>query len=178
MVQQKLNSVIFKDVNDDANFSDISAAGTNGEYREVTVNQDIHGLSLGDAVYYNIYTNRYARALATNTIMSEVIGLVSDVPDENTFTITMKGVLLTDRYNAIADDSIMYLSSAISGRLTNTEPANISKIIGRKIPNGIDIDIQRGYHLKSDETPVYTGIKYYTQSEIQDIINTVMKDIY
>ena len=55
---------------------------------------------------------------------------------------------------------------------------NISKIIAVKIQNGIKVDIQRGYHLIQSEEPIYDDIRYYTEQEIQDIINTIKSDIY
>ena len=177
MIEQHNNSGIYRDVFEDQ-VEDFTFLGTrNLNSYTIEVKQDFHGLVIGDAVYYDIRTRTYKAALAKNSIMSEVIGLVSKLIDARTFEITTKGFLKTDRYDYMTNNSILYLSPVISGRLVDTEPGKISKIIGIKVKDGIEVDIQRGYDLHP-ENKEYEKPRFYTEQEIDNIIQTILKDIY
>ena len=179
MIKSRNNSSIFRDVFDEDQNTDLTYIGIVGSnFEKINLEESNHGFILGDAIYYDINTNHYYRALAVNTVMSEVIGVVSKVIDNDNFELTLKGNIILDRYNTIQNDKPLYLSPIITGKLTEIEPNNISKIIAVKIQNGIKVDIQRGYHLIQSEEPIYDDIRYYTEQEIQDIINTIKSDIY
>lgn len=177
MIEQHNNSTIYRDVFEDQ-VEDFTFLGTkNLNKYTIQVSQPFHGFTLGDAVYYDIRTRNYKTALANNTIMQEVIGLVSNIIDNDTFEIITKGELETERYNYIPNGSILYLSPVITGRLIDTEPMKVSKIIGIKTKNGIEIDIQRGYDLHPEHKD-FKKARRYTEQEIQDIINIIKRDIY
>ena len=146
MIEQHNNSVIFRDVQDDNNLIDFSYIGMHGtEEQIVTLIELDNGFLLGDAIYYDYKTNHYRRALAMNQIVSEVIGVVSKLIDKDTFELTLKGSIILDRYSNIPENTPLYLSQNISGKLVQDEPTNVSKIIAITINNGIYVNIQRGY---------------------------------
>lgn len=176
---QKNNSVIFRDVDDLDDVIDLTANCSYGEGNTIILTENSHYFSIGDAIYYDFNTNHYRKGLAVNQIMSEIIGVVSKIIDKDTFELTTKGSIILDRYDNIENNSVLYLSSNISGRLVPNEPDKISKIIGIKINNGIRIDIQRGYHLiESNQETNDFELRYYTQQELQNIVTRVMTDIY
>ena len=190
MIEQHNNSVIYRDV-DEERILDFSHIGSNVNANEIVLTEPNHYFILGDAIFYDIYSNHYRRALANNSIMSEVIGVVSEIIDINTFKLTLKGNIILDRYSNIQEGSFLYLSPLITGKLIPDEPENVSKIIAVKIQNGIKVDIQRGYHLKADqlinnssnvpqyeEYVDYSDLRYYTDQELQDIIVRITNDIY
>ena len=177
MIEQHDNSVIYRDVFED-NVEDFTFMGVNNPKKHTTeIIQPFHGFVVGDAVYYDIRTKNYKLALANNSIMSEVFGVVSKLIDKDTCEVVLKGNIKTDRYNYIPKGTILYLSSTVAGRLIDTEPYQISKIIGVKSKDGIEVDIQRGYNLHPKNVE-YETPRFYTEQEIQDIINTIMRDIY
>ena len=151
MIDQHNNSVIYRDV-DEEKIVDFSHIGSSVQYEKITLYEENHYFEVGDAIYYDMHTNHYRRALAINTIMSEVIGVVSKIINKNEFQLCMKGNIFTSRYDSIPNGSYLYLSNMITGKLIQNEPEDISKIIGIKIKNGqINIDIQRGFHLTDNE---------------------------
>jgi hypothetical protein len=146
MIEQHNNSVIFRDVVDDNNLIDFSYMGIYGtEEQIISLTELDNGFLLGDAIYYDYKTNHYRRALAMNQIMSEVIGVVSKLIDKDSFELTLKGSIILDRYNNIPENTPLYLSQNISGKLVQDEPSLVSKIIGITRTNGIYVNIQRGY---------------------------------
>ena len=171
------NSVIYRNVFEDE-YINFSALGAYGSDDKIRLSEHMNGFKIGDAIYYDFKTKHYKKALAKNSIMSEVIGLVSEIHNLDEFSITLKGLIQTDRYDGIENGTVFYLSDVIPGRLTEIEPSNISKIIGNKTTNGIYINIQRGYHLSEKEIPDIIEPRRYTKQEIQDVIDTVMKNIY
>ena len=146
MIEQHDNSVIFRNVDDSSDLIDFSYIGMHGiEEQIVTLTELDNGFLLGDAIYYDYKTNHYRRALAMNQIVSEVIGVVSKLIDKDTFELTLKGSIILDRYSNIPENTPLYLSQNISGKLVQDEPTNVSKIIAITINNGIYVNIQRGY---------------------------------
>lgn len=210
MIEQHNNSTIFKSVlSDNTNVIDFSYIGMYGtEEQVVTLTESDNGFLLGDAIYYDYKTNHYRRALAVNQIMSEVIGVVSKIIDKDSFELTLKGSIILSRYSSIPVNTPLYLSQNISGKLVQDEPTAVSKLIGTKTYDGINVNIQRGYFVgcgplvqiqthdnlifnaedkafytydnQTDNTNYYpTGsLRYYTNQEIQDIITRIKNDIY
>ena len=165
MIEQHNNSVIYRDV-DEERILDFSHIGSNVNANEIVLTEPNHYFILGDAIFYDIYSNHYRRALANNSIMSEVIGVVSEIIDINTFKLTLKGNIILDRYSNIQEGSFLYLSPLITGKLIPDEPENVSKIIAVKIQDGIKVDIQRGYHLKADTK----NIEYFITKDDKYIV--------
>ena len=162
MIEQHNNSVIFRDVQDDNNLIDFSYIGMHGtEEQIITLTELDNGFLLGDAIYYDYKTNHYRRALAMNQIMSEVIGVVSKLIDKDTFELTLKGSIILDRYNKIPENTPLYLSQNISGKLVQDEPTNVSKIIAVTISNGIYVNIQRGYFVGFSSAVFFASAESY-----------------
>lgn len=179
MIKHHDNSVIYREFYSEDNILNFDYLGmNNSETKIIELTENSHGFIPGDAIYYDIKNNHYRRALANNTIMSEVIGVVSKITSKDTFELTLKGSIILDRYKNFQNDSILYLSPVITGKLTNIEPESVSKIIGIAKTNGIYVDIQRGYYLKQTEEPEYEDLRYYTDEEIQNIITQIKTDIY
>lgn len=206
MIEGHNNSTIFRSVlAENANVIDFSYIGMYGtEEQIITLEEPNNGFLLGDAIYYDYKTSHYRRALATNQVTSEVLGVVSKVIDKDNFELTLKGSIILDRYKSIPIDSILYLSQNVSGKLVQDEPLHISKIIGTVTRDGIFVDIQRGFfvsfvgpevqtqdgyifrakdrnfHTYGDNTSDYLPekLRYYTNQEIQDIITRIKNDIY
>ena len=178
MINNRNNSVIFRDVELDEVLDFTHLSSTEEDFKTIELEEFSHGFFVGDAIYYDMNTKHYRRALAVNVIMSEVIGVVSKIIDKDNFELTLKGNIETTRYNNYNNKDYLYLSDVITGKLVNIEPRNVSKIIAIKIENGIKVDIQRGYHLLQTEEETFTDVRYYTEQEINDIINTVITEIY
>lgn len=179
MIKHHDNSVIYREFYDEDNIHDFDYLGVNGvENKIIELTELDNGFIVGDAIYYDIKNNHYRKALSNNTIMSEVIGVVSKIISKDTFELTMKGSIILDRYNNIQNDTLLYLSPVITGKLTPLEPEYVSKIIAIKTGTGIYVDIQRGYNIKAIPDQQYDGLRYYTEQEIQDIITQVETDIY
>lgn len=183
MIAQHNNSTIFRNPYDDeAHLVDFSHIGLDyPSTSTIQINELDNGFSVGDAIYYDIYNKKYRRALANNSIMSEVIGVVSKIINKDEFELTLRGIVETDRYNDFENGAILYLSATVTGRLTPHEPSPVTKIIGIKAENGIIVKIQRGYDIRDDAHDpylLYTDTRLYTEQEIQDIIKIVKDDIY
>lgn len=209
MIEQHNNSVIFRNVDDDTNLIDFSYLGMNNMQDEnITLTEIDNGFLLGDALYYDYKTNHYRRALAVNQIMSEVIGVVSRLIDKDTFELTLKGSIILDRYKNIPENTPLYLSQNISGKLVQDEPNLVSKIIGITRTDGIYVDVQRGYYvgfgpdvyIQTNDSYLFfakdkpfvaydnhkdntdynkiDSVRYYTNQEIQDLITRIKNDIY
>lgn len=183
MIEQHNNSVIFKDTYKDENFADFTRIGVaidNSDEKQWKIDLDIpnHFLIEGDAIYYNFRNNKYERALANNSPMQEVIGVVSKVYNNNKLELTLKGDIIIDRYNDVPIDSYLFLSTMMPGRLVQDEPDTITKIIAKKIENGIHVCIQRGYYLEDNESDNLYQTRYYTENELIEVINRIKRDIY
>lgn len=177
------NSVIYRNPVQDENLIDFTQFGTTEiSQKTMILTEPMHYFSVGDAIYYDFKNDHFKRGLAINNIMSEIFGVVSKIIDNNTFEITLDGSITTDRYDNIKDGSMLYLSPIVPGKLIDTEPNIISKIIGIKIKEGINVNIQRGIYLErlnaSQEEAEEVELRYYTEQEIQDLIDQIIKDIY
>lgn len=150
MIEQHNNSVIFRDVYENK-ILDFSHIASDSKANIIDLYEENHFFEVGDAIYYDIYTHHYRRALAINSIMSEVIGVVSKIINLNEFQLTLRGDIILNRYDSISIGSPLYLSDIVTGKLISNEPSKISKIIGIKTDNGIRVDIQRGFHLTDNE---------------------------
>jgi hypothetical protein len=88
------------------------------------VTQNSHGFSVGDVVYYNGSSWAEARADVDST--SEVLGVVSVVPDANTFVVTQLGYI--SGLSGLSAGTTYYLSAATAGALTATEPSAAGQV--------------------------------------------------
>lgn len=166
----KNNSTIYKNPQEQHLF-DLSKLGTliyAGGLIEIA--QPNHFFQIGDVLYYNVQTKMFAKAVAINTIESEVCGVVSSVPDKDNFVLVTEGKVETDKYTFDVD-SPLYLSDAHPGKLVSIPPADVIKQIAIQTTNGIIVDIQRGYRT-INSTPV-DDMEPYTKEELDEIIKNI-----
>ena len=165
------NSIIYKNPQDQHLF-DLSYLGIlNHERKTIEINQQNHYFQIGDVLYYDIKNHKFAKALARNTIESEVCGVVSEIIDIDNFVMITNGEIKTTRYT-FDPGTILYLSDAHEGKLVSIEPAYTVKQIATQLSDGIMIDIQRGYRTPNTESGSET-LEQYTQAELDEIIKNI-----
>lgn len=170
MEHHKRNSVIYRNPDKTA-LVDLSTIGTlKSEKTEIKIRQMNHFFQPGDALYFNPNLNEFGKALAINSIESEVCGVVSEVLNDNEFIIVTEGFVKTDRYN-FAVGSALYLSEVIPGFMMSVQPTHVMKQIAVQSLNGIQVSIQIGFHLS--DNPVKVTLEPYTKDELDDIILNV-----
>lgn len=164
------NSNIYKNPEEHHLF-DLSQFGTTKVINNQEIAQARHYFQVGDVIYYDIKKKKFALALAINDIESEVVGLVSEVINENTFFLSNTGELITNRYSFPLGTQL-YLSNMIPGKLVSIQPGNVIKPIATQSSNGIIIDIGRGW---IPENPTTDKVVYekYTKEELDEIINNI-----
>lgn len=166
----KKNSTIYKNPQEQR-IIDLSQLGTmvyaGGS---IEIAQPNHFLQVGDVVYYNVKTRLFAKAVAVNSIESEVCGIVSEVSDKDNFVIINSGIIETGRY-AFDEGAVLYLSDAHPGKLVSIAPATIIKQIATQLAHGIMVDIQRGYQITDDDSS--EELEPYTQAELDAIIRNI-----
>lgn len=164
------NSTIFKNPQD-AHLFDLSSIGSIiHEDKSIEINQQDHYFQIGEVLYYDVRTNKFARAVAVNNIESEVCGIVSDIIDKDNFVMIAKGLLETTQYTFDVGTAL-YLSDVHPGKLVSIEPLSIIKQIAVQTTDGIIIDIQRGW--KTTSTSSSEELEPYTKSELDEIIKNV-----
>ena len=168
------NSTIYRSPEEPSIF-DISSLGTYvKEDTEIKITQSMHYFREGDALYYDPMTVKFQKAIANNTIASEVCGIVSEVINLNTFIIVTEGEVMVPRYQ-YSPDSTLYLSESIDGHLTSIQPTYVIKPLGKQIePGKILVDIQRSFVMAERDAFVNTEeLEPYTQQELDEIILNV-----
>lgn len=165
------NSTIYKNPQDQHIF-DLSQIGVlNHERKTIEINQQNHYFQVADVLYYDIKNHKFAKALARNTIESEVCGVVCEIIDIDNFVMIASGEIKTSRYT-FDEGTILYLSDVSTGKLVSIEPKYTIKQIATQISDGIIVDIQRGY--RTSETESSSGpLEPYTQDELDEIIKNV-----
>lgn len=167
----RINSTIFKNPQDDHLF-DLSYLGiVTHSQKSVTIEQENHYFQVADVLYYDIKNKKFSKAIAKNTIESEVCGVVSKVIDLDNFEILTDGEIETDRYS-FDKDTPLYLSNAVSGRLVSIEPDDIIKQVAVQSVGGIIVNIQRGYRT-ADVQDSSEELEPYTQDELDEIIKNI-----
>lgn len=116
-----------------------------------TITQTAHGFVVGDWVRSSYVSGQYTKAQADTADNSAVIGLVTAVPNANTFELTKVGSASITTGYPIGD--ALWLSPTTAGAMTNVEPTTIGQIrqpLGYVVgTNEIDIKIQRGDDITS-----------------------------
>jgi hypothetical protein len=170
-MKDKKNSTIFKNPYEQMihDFSFVGAYKTID--KTIEIEQFGHGFQVADVIFYNIKLKKFDKALAINSIESEVCGVVSQVLGSNTFRILTEGFLETDRYSFDVDTPL-YLSESTSGKLMSVAPVNIVKQVATQASNGIIIDIQRGYKI-TDNDDSDDELELYTREELDEIIANI-----
>ena len=95
----------------------------------VTITQSSHGFTVGKVLKSSGSNGTYATSLADTAANAEVIGIVVQVIDANTFTMALSGRITVD--GAVPDvtaGSVLFLSASSAGDLTSTEPTTAGQI--------------------------------------------------
>lgn len=105
------------------------------------ITQTGHGLSVGDLVYFD---GSYKAAQADSTDTADVIGIVNEVRDTDTFDIVTSGY--SDVSTSESDGAALFLSQDTAGAITTTKPEtgiqkNIGVAIGGIVFIAIDITV-------------------------------------
>lgn len=107
---------------DGTNF--VSSAPSAGSATSITVTQASHGFSVNNALY--LVGTTYTLAIATSLPASQVVGIVSNVANVNTFTLQMTGRLTG--LSGLTAGGIYYLSDGTPGLPTLTIPTTSTSI--------------------------------------------------
>lgn len=152
-----------------------------GEALVHAVSQTSHGFSIGDVVYFDGVS--YLPALASADSTSEVLGVVSDVPDSNSFDLLMSGYI--SGLSGKEPGETYYLSATIAGDMSTSEPVTAGQIskpvfIAESESTGYVKDM-RGAVVQSQSTgvlgswdvysPVVTGFGTITNDSFQYRVN-------
>lgn len=140
------------------------------EDKIMDIHQENHYFDVGDALFFNIKTNKFEKALAENNIFSEVCGVVSKINSIDDFEIISHGEIQTGRY-AFELNTKLYLSDIQPGKLLSIHPAVIVKEIATQIEDGIFVNIKRA--LKTTATSDTNTYENYTQEELNEIISNI-----
>jgi len=86
----------------------------------LSVTQSSHGFSVGDVLRSSGSDGAYAKAQANNAANAEVLGIITAVPDVNTFTLTVAGYVTTAA--AVPNEtagSALFLSASTAGGINS-----------------------------------------------------------
>ena len=170
---------IFTNIVYDINFIDILKGNiVNTENKKM---QENHGFNVGDAIYFDTNDNMYKKSIADNSEKSQVYGVVTEVPGENVFAVLQYGIIDYKNIN-FNDTSILYLSDINPGKLVHySEIQNKVYIpVGFYIGNKLLINPQQGssgINLIPYEDNTDQNFDLYTQTEIDDIIDFIIKGV-
>ncbi len=169
-MQQHNNSTIYRNPEEYA--QDISYIGAvPAQDTSVIIEQKNHYFIVGDAVCYNIKYDEFHKAVALNTVDSEVAGIVSKIISPDKFELVAKGIVVDTKYN-YPEGTALWLSEVTPGYLTSIQPTNVFiKVATQSSSYAIDVNLERGYYIKP-ETPEapYRG---YTKEELDEIIQNI-----
>jgi hypothetical protein len=101
-----------------------AGAGGAGVSREIS--QSLHGFLPGDVLYFDSVSSEYAKAKADAENTAEVVGIVSEKKDNNTFVLLSGGYI--EGLSGLTAGSVHYLSSSTVGLLTPIEPGVIGEV--------------------------------------------------
>ena len=113
----------------DANYIGISSTGgggsaTSGENVTKEVTQATHGFAVKDFIGWSGGT--YNKAIANGLYDGEFVGLISEVPDGNTFKVTQSGYI--SGLTGLVTNTTYFLSETTAGLITSTEPTGDTQI--------------------------------------------------
>ena len=95
----------------------------------VTITQSSHGFTVGKVLKSSGSDGAYATALANTAANAEVVGIVVQVIDANTFTMALSGRITVDgAVPNVTAGSVLFLSASSAGDLTSTEPTTAAQI--------------------------------------------------
>lgn len=169
----KTNSVIFKNPEDD-HLIDLSYLGTMLiENPSVQISQTNHFFLPGDVLAYSLKEKKFVRAVAVNTMDSEICGVVSEFINNDNFVLVVKGLVNAPQYQ-FANGSILWLSEIIPGRLISIMPTRTFRQVATQVsPGVIEVSIKMGLTTGSRE-PNNEPLEPYTKEELDEIISNLI----
>lgn len=96
-----------------------------GENITKEITQNNHGFIVKDVIGFNT-GNTYSKAIADGSYNGEILGIVSEVLDSNTFKLTVSGYI--DGLSGLIPNSTYFLSDISRGLLTPSEPISDNSI--------------------------------------------------
>lgn len=110
------------------------------------VTQIAHEFEVGDFIYYHPW-NAYQKASAIDDYDSNIVGMVTQIIDDDNFEYMWSGFYATDIFsndNGFTQGMPLYISDTDPGKTTQEQP-DISKAVGYPVENiGLVISIERG----------------------------------
>lgn len=92
----------------------------------VTISQTSHGFAVGDVIRTQNNATTYLKAKADSAANAEAVGIVSSVPNANSFVLTTYGYITG--LSGLTKGTVYFLSAGTSGLLTATEPTTSGQI--------------------------------------------------
>jgi hypothetical protein len=133
------------------------------------ITQALHGFSVGDVLYLNGTT--YAKAIASASNTSEVIGLVSRVVNSNEFELTLSGEITVT--GPLTPGGVYFLSDATAGLATLTEPSTLGAV---SVPLGVAsttttfyVALKRGVVLGGTNARTQINLSNNTTNTVQNV---------
>ena len=137
--------------------TDVYWSETGGTSTSIT--QARHGFNIGNILRYNGTTYTLAKANAEAT--ADVVGVVTDVTDINTFELTMCGIVTFASGVSFTPGAAYFLSDSTAGAFTPTEPTAVGSV---SKPLLIATGIKTGYFYN------WRGIEITKEITIDDIL--------
>ena len=144
----------------------------NGSSNTLEIKQNNHGFIPGYAVYIKS-DNTYDKAFAEDSERIEVVGIITEVKDNDNFVITIAGEFKTNLYSSYPSGTQLYLSDNKEklGMLID-KPLDYIKPIAIKIDGGILINIQRA---NAHGLETGAAVIYYSSEEIKNAIDILWR---
>jgi hypothetical protein len=141
--------------------------GGGGAGASKEISQSGHGLTVGNVVRFN--GTNYVKAQADSATNAEVVGIVSDVADVNTFTVTFVGYV--SGLSGLVAGTVYFLSDASAGALTATEPSDDGSV---SKPLFIAISTTEGYFINMRGVEITPSTSYFKAFTSADLVSGVL----
>lgn len=167
------NSIIFRNP-EEAKIIDISKIGVISlEDTNIIITQRNHWFVKGNALFYNVTTKEFDRAIGVNAQNIECCGVVGEVIDSDRFVLVTKGIIENTKYS-YPIGSALYLSEVTPGHLVSIMPFMCIKQVGYQIgKHDIEIDLTIGMIRNPNQT-IDEELIPYTQAELDEIIQNII----
>lgn len=104
------------------------SSGGSSKFLFEKVTQNLHGFTTLTAIRKDSSSGLYVKAIATSTVNSEVVGVVSKIIDANNFEFISYGVYTVNVPSGTVGD-ILYLSDSVAGDLTFIAPTAQNSVV-------------------------------------------------
>jgi hypothetical protein len=94
-----------------------------------TITQIGHGFLTGQVVRYDTVLSKYVLAQADTTANAEVVGVISETPDNDTFEVIYSGYIDLPASFAGVSYPVLFLSAETAGGLTFSPPSYVGGVV-------------------------------------------------